>query len=809
MSQILSDVRFASRTLRAKPAFALVALASLALGIGANTAIFSIVESALLRGLPFKDSDRLVYIGDHQPCCESVSLSAGEYLDYRHQTRTFEDLAAYTGQSLTLTGGENAEDLTGRVVTTNFFEVLGAHAERGRLISSRIDVPGPNERVAVISNGLWKTRFGSDETVIGRDLTLNGSAFKVIGVLAPHEEYPADAQVWISPRGAVPEFREDVNFLANTGAMYGTHWLTVVGRLKPGVHLPTARAEMRTIAARIDAAHDEPNHWAVLVPLQGLLVRNVRPALALLGTAVVVILLIACANTAGLMLARGAGRTRELSIRIAIGAGRWEVTRLLLVESLLLAAAGGICGACVAYVALHLLHLYSPYHLPPALAPALNAPVLAFCLLASIVAALITGVGPSLNAAHVDINEGLKESSKGTAGIAVQRLRRILVGGEIALSVLLLAGALLLIRSFSKLIDVDPGFHPSQVMTAQLSLPPSHYVTAEKTRQFWNDLLAKVQLLPGLDSAALASDIPLNGVNMGSEFEVQGHPAGPKQKVAYSNEIFVSPGLVGTLGIPLLNGRDFTSRDQAGSAHVVLVNQTLVRRFFPHEDAIGKHIRIGSSGPWDTIVGVVGNVKWESLDAEATLDTYRPMAQSQIISAAVVARTRAGVQLQLGDLQSVVRSLDRDVPVSDFKPAASYLDHSIERQRFLLALLGSFSGIAILLSAVGLYAVLAYSVQQRRREIGVRLAVGATQANVLSMVLRDALAITAVGVGIGILAAFWSSALLKSMLFGITDTDIVSYIGSVLLIVSVAIAASLVPAIRAARVDPVSALRYE
>ncbi len=810
MSHIGSDLRFASRTLRAKPVFSAVAIASLALGIGANTAIFSIVESALLRSLPFRNPDRLVRIGDRQPCCESVSLSPGEYLDYKHQSKTFQDIAAFSWQTVTLTGGAEAQNLKGRSVTTNFFDVLGAHAEIGRLISPSLDKPGSTNRVAVISDALWRSRFGADPNIVGPVITLSGQSFSVVGVLAAHEEYPPDVQIWISPRVAVPEFVEPALQGMTISETYGNHWLIGIGRLKPGVPLPRARAELRTIADRIDAAHDESGHWAVLMPLQTSLVYSIRPALAVLGTAVVVLLLIACANLIGLMLARANGRTRELAIRVAIGANRWELTRLLLSESFILSTAGGLFGIGIAFGALGLLHHYSPYKLPAALAPTLNSEVLIFCIAVTFLSALITGFLPGLSAGRIDVNEGLKEAGKGSASLGTQRLRRVLVTGEIALSVILLIGAFLFIRSFSNLLAVDPGFKAAGLTTAQLSLPPSRYVKPQQITDFWNRLLVRVRALPGVESAGISSDIPLTGVNSGGDFEVEGHPVKSKDKAPYSSHLYVSPETIGTLHIPLLSGRDFSPRDLHNSLPVVIVNKTFADRFFPGQNAVGKRLRPGSDTPWETIVGVVGNVKWDGLSAAPSLDVYRSYAQALLsANAALIVRTKNGTSLPAVDLEAAVRGLDKDVPLSQVKSLTSYVDESLGQRRFLLGLLTAFSALAMGLAAIGLYAILAYSVQQRRREIGIRVAVGAGKADVLWMILRECLAIATLGVFAGIVAALWSSTLLKSMLFGISETDPMAYLSAVLLIVSVALAASLIPAIRAARVDPVSALRYE
>lgn len=810
MSPIWSDLRFAWRALKAKPVFTITAAASLALGIGANTAIFSVIDSALLRSLPFRDPDRLVYISDHQPWWESVSISPGEYLDYKRQTKTFQDIAALAQQNLTLTGVAEVQALRSRAVTTNFFDVLGAHAEVGRLFSPAIDKPRSGPRVAVISDALWRAQFAADRNIIGRDILLDNRPFEVVGVLVPHEEYPSDVQVWVSPRVEIPEFREGILNEMNIAQHYSRHWLDVIGRLKPGVSVAAARAELRTIAARIDATHNEPGHWAVLVPLQGALVNQIRPALAVLAVAVFVLLLIACANIAGLLLSRAASRTRELAVRVAVGASRWQITRLLLSESLLIAALGGACGIAIGYAALHLLRLYSPYELPAALAPQIDVPVLAFCFAASLGCALIVGIAPALNAARVDVNESLKESSKGSIGRTTHRFRRALVIGEITLSIVLLVGALLLVRSFSKLLDVNAGFSSSRTVTAEINLPEPQYSRPEQIVNFWKQLLARVQALPGAESSGLLSDIPLTGINSGGVFELEGRPVASKDKAPYSYHVQVTPNTIETLHIPLLAGRDFTDRDQANTLPVVMVNQTFVQRFFPHENPIGKRLRMAAEhAPWETIIGVVGNVKWEGLDAKPSLDVYRTYFQTGSEWANIVLRARPGSSIQLADVEAAAHAVDANVPISHFRSLDAYIDKWLGQRRFILGLLTTFSALAILLAAIGLYAVLAYSVEQRRQEFGIRVAIGANHSDVLWLVVNDCLTIAGVGVVLGIFAAFWSSAFLKSMLFGISDTDFFAYSISVLLIFSVAVAAALVPALRAARIDPITALRYE
>ncbi len=810
MPSIWSDLQFASRTLRSKPVFTAVAVASLALGIGANTAIFSIVESALLRGLPFRDADQLVFVRDHQPCCEMASISPGEYLDYQKQTKTLSALAAFAGQQVTLTGRSEAQKLRAASVTTNYFEVLGARPEMGRLISSNIDKPGADTRVAVLSDAIWRSVFGSDSHILGRDILLNGNSFRVVGVLGPKQEYPANTQVWISPRLVVPEYEEgQITAVTDIAQQYGNHWLAGLGRIRPGFTLSQAGAELRTIAASIGAQHpDEKDHHAVLFELQDTMVRNVRPALFVLLAAVVLLLLIACANLAGLLLARATGRTRELAVRVSLGATRWRITRLLLTESLLLALAGGALGIALAETGLRAMARYSPYDLPAALAPELNLPVLAFCLGITLLSALISGLMPALHSTQVDVNDALKEGSKGSVSNRTRRIRQTLVIAETAVSVTLLIASGLLIRSFSKLISVDPGFDPKNVLTARLSLPGNRYSPAQADA-YWDNLLPKLNALPGVQAAGLLTYMPFTGEDSGSYVEIEGRPLQGKQPGIYVNEFGISPRSFEVLHIPLIQGRNISERDTAKALPVAVINKRFADTVFLHQNPIGKRFKGASVEGWITVVGVVGDVKHDSLDEKPELEMYFNYPQFGVSQTGVVLRSDQNTMAIAGELRSVVRSIDSDVPLADVKPMLDYVGQSLIARRFLLGLLITFSALAALLAGIGLYALLAFSVQQRKQEIGIRVALGASYPDVLWMIFRESLTIAVIGITAGLLGAVWSSSVLRSMLYGVTNTDAISYVAAMSLILAVAVAASLVPALRAARVDPVTALRYE
>lgn len=799
------DLSFAWRSLRAKPLLAVIAVVSLALGIGANTAIFSIVESSLLRGLPYKNADKLVSAQVSMPEMGDVDFSPGEFLDYQRETHALAGLAVFTHVPLTLTGQADAREFAGMVVTTNFFDVLGATAERGRLISPKIDKPSAETRVAVISDSVWRSAFGSDPKIVGRDLTLSGKPFRIVGVLSPKQDYPNGYQIWVSPRLAVPQQGQGEDFQQLSEA-YGQHWLGAIARVKPAFTLKQAQAEAAVIFKNINAQHPIAKHDAcVLHPLQDTMVSRLRPALWVLLGAVILLLLIACANLAGLLLARATGRTREIAVRLALGAGRGEILRLMLSESLLLALGGGVCGVILAAAGLQLITYYSPYQLPAALAPELNLPVLSFCVFAALLSAVLSGLVPALYSSKTDMNAGLKEGAKGTASRNTQRLRTLMTSGEIALSLVLLIGAGLLIHSFAKLISVDPGFQPSHAMTARLALPDTRYQTDAQRTAFWNQLLSRMSAMPGVKAAGLLTSFPFSGALDSSLIRVEGQHLASHTDGMPVLEFGVSPRTMQALEVPLLAGRFINDKDTADAPPVNVISKRFAEIAFPNENPIGKRfIGIGMPG-WITVVGVVGDVTFDDLSETPEAACYYSYRQFAPRSSGLVLRGSPS----MNDLRRVVRSLDPNIPLTQVRPLGDYLSHSLASRKFLLGLLTAFSGLAILLAAIGLYAVLAYSVQQRRQEIGIRVALGATNSDVLWMILRECLTIAIIGTAVGLVGAAWATSLLKSMLYGITTTDLTSYAAAVVLILTAALAAALDPAIHATRIDPVTALRYE
>ncbi len=799
-----SDLRFASRTLRAKPVFTAIAVASLALGIGANTAIFSVVESALLRELPYDHADRLVIMRDHQPMFPGASVSPGEFLDYQRQSKTLSGLAAFTWQELTLTGSGEPRLLHAASATPNYFEVLGAHAERGRLFSAKTDKTG-DDRLAVLSDATWRGVFGADPGIVGRGIHLNGKLFRVVGVLRANEGYSAEIQVWVTPRFMVPEFLEDQHATdSGIAGTYGNHWLRGVGRMRPNVTLAETRAELNMIAKRIGAAHsDSRDHYAIISAFHENLVGKIQPALLVLLGAVVLLLLIACANLAGLLLARSTARTRELAVRAALGATRWQIVRLLLAESLLLAIAGGALGVFLAQEGLRMLATYSPYDLPSSLAPRMDWQVLTFCVAATLLSALLSGLVPAIRSAQVDVQQGLKESSKGSASAGANNLRRLLVTTEIALAVVLLSGASLLIHSFTKLLDVNPGFDARNVMTARISLPLSRY-SHDASNIFWPNLLRKISALPDVDSAAIQTMLPMSGAESGSDIKPEGSDKG-----FYSDQMGVSPELFKALRIPMVAGRTFDGHEAENSPAVAVVSRSFAQSLFPGQNAVGRKFKGGPADGISTIIGVVGDVKSNGLNEPAPLMMYYNHPQYGVDSASVVIRTRGNSDSVIAELRRVLHSLDPLLPLSEVQPLSDYVGDSLASRRFLLGLLTAFSLLAIVLAGIGLYGVLAFSVEQRTREIGIRVALGAERRQVLRLILGECSLVALAGLGTGLLAAFFASSLLKNLLYGVTGADFLSYFSAVILVLGIAGLASFLPAVRAARVDPVTALRYE
>jgi putative ABC transport system permease protein len=792
--------------LRSRPGFTAVAVMTLALGIGANTAIFSVVNAVLLRPLPYEHSERLVRVmhTEARRGLTGQSHSFPNFADLRAQNDVFEAVTAYHELDGTMIWNGEPERISGLGVSADFFKVLGTNAQLGRAFLPADEQPG-GAPIVVISHGLWQHRFASDPQMIGRDITLNGKSKTVIGVLPAGFQFPF-----------VNEFPEYFTPLDPKGEMEvqrGANYLRVIGRLKERVEIERAEAAMRTIAARLEQQYPEENtgQSISLASAHEEMVGGLRPTLYVLLGAVGFVLLIACANVANLQLARAAGRERETAIRVALGAGRGRVIRQLLTESLLLSILGGALGLLLAVWGGGLVFAVVPDDVPHINEAGLDRAVLGFTTVASVLTGIIFGLAPALHASRIDLNEGLKESGRGTTeGRRGHRLRSLLIISEVALSLVLLVGAGLLIKSFLYLRNTDPGFNSQRVLTASVSLPSAKYPNDEQVVGFYRQLIERVSHLPGVEAASAILGLPFGDKFISTSFTIAGQPdPGPGARPIAAG-VILTPEYFRALNIPIAKGRVFTERDTAEAPKVLLINETLQRRFFPGEDPLGKYLNLGLNDIHGMIVGVVGDVRQRRLDREVEPTYYVPYQQVPINSMSLAVRTKTDDPMSLvSAVRAVVQELDKDLPLFEVHPMESLVADSIARQRFSMTLLAAFAGLALVLAAVGIFSVMSFLVAQRTHEIGVRMALGALTRDVLKLVMMHGMKLTLVGVSVGLGAAFGLTRLMSSLLFGVSATDPMTFVGVAVVLVSVALLACWVPARRATRVDPMVALRYE
>jgi putative ABC transport system permease protein len=808
MLMLWQDIRYGLRMLAKSPGFTAVVVLTLALGIGANTAIFSVVSAVLLQPLPFPQPEQLVGLqrSDLRTGEQVRAQSYPDFVDLRAQSKSLEAAAAHDESTATMTGMGDPIHLNMGIFSADMFNVLRVPPILGREFTAEEDKPGTH--VAVLSYRLWKTRFGGDAKVMNKQIVLDGTPYTVAGVMPAEFQFPLDSQpmdLWTTM--AVEG--------AESQAARGSHFLGVIGRLKSGTTLAAANAETAEISSRLGKQYQDTNsHWRMaLQPEIQELVGDVRPALLMVLGAVGFLLLIACANAANLLLARAAGRQREMAIRASLGAGKGRILGQLLTESVLLALAGGALGLLLAIWGTAALANLPSLGIPRLASAGVDARALAFTLVVSLLTGILFGLAPALHASRFNLFRSLKEGGRtATDGIGRSRLRALLVISQVSLAVVLLIGASLLIESMFHLLHQSPGFDPQGVMAFNLDLPDSRYGKPEQSADFFRDLLARIRAVPGVKDASGVLPLPLSGDAMRTSFEIEGKP------VAKSDQPSTHIRAVGldyfqTMRIPLLAGREFDARDDRHAPHVIVINQTLARRFFPNESPIGKHMKPGmSSGKTDTmceIVGVVGDVKHRRLWLPDDPESYLPYDQDPIGGMSIVVRSAADPMTLLPALRTQVHALDPELPLYKAQRMEDYLADSVAQRRFISLLCSIFAGAGLLLAVVGLFGVISYSVARRTHEIGVRVTVGAAKTDILRLILGEGMGITLVGVGVGLLGAVGLSRVVKSQLFGISATDPMTFLGVVVTLSLVALAACYLPARRAARVDPMVALRYE
>ena len=810
MSTLSQDIRYGVRMLTQKPGFTLAAVLALALGIGANSAIFSVVNAVLLRSLPYEEPNQLTMVlsTKRQDSRLSGSASYLDFVDWSNQNQVFERMAAFRNSGYTLTGTGEPERINGARASASFFPLLRVQAFLGRTFLPEED-KGKGERVVLLSHGLWQRRFGGDPNIVGQSLTLNANNYTVVGVLPEGFTFPIEvekADMW-TPLALDGELLEQ----------RGAHYLKVVARLKPGVSSQTAQAEMTTIASRLEEQYpeDNTNRIVTIFPLYEQLVGGIRTALwALLG-AVGFVLLIACSNVANLLLARAASRQKEIAVRMALGASRSRIVRQLITESLLLALMGGGAGLLLALWGVESLIALGPADLPRLSGVSVDGWVLSFTFLISIITGVVFGLAPALKASKPDLNEALKEGSRGsTEGFSGRRLRNLLVVSEMALALVLLIGAGLLIRSFLRLQQINPGFDPSNVLMVQVELPESKYKDSSQVSTFFEQAIERIKALPGVESAGGVTTPPLGGSNMRTSFSVENRPAPPPGQEPLAHYRAITPDYFRALRIPILRGQGFSENYRKDSPGRIIINETMANRFWPGEDPIGQRISIGMAvddnepTKWE-IIGIVGDVRHAALDVEPLPEMYTPHSQQSWSFLTLVVRSSSDPMALAGPVRNEILAVDKDQPVSNIRSMESLVSASVAQPRFYLLLFGIFAALALILAAVGIYGVLSYSVTQRMHEIGIRLALGAKPSDVVKLVVGQGMILAIIGVGIGLIVAFILTRLMSSLLYKVSATDPVTFAALALLLVAVALLASYIPARRATKVDPMIALRYE
>lgn len=810
---LLQDLRYGVRMIGKNPGFAFIAVLTLALGIGANTAIFSVINGVLLKPLPYKEPQQLVRIFESHERRPRFPMSPPNFQDYREQNSTLEAMAIYTREDLELSMDDKPERLAAMHITAGFFELLGIQPLLGREFNRDEELLA-NSRVVVLSHNLWQRRFAGDPQIVGKAITLSGRPYTIIGVMPAGVQH-VGGDYRSLPHGESVDVWWPMALTSEDWRNVRGHFTNAIGRLKPGVTLAQAAADFNVVAERLEQNYVESNKgWRIVLrPLHEDIVGQARTTLWILLGAVVFVLLVACANVANLTLVKATVREREIALRAALGANRGRIIRQLLTESMLLSVLGGAAGLVLAALALKVLLLLAPAQLPRLQAISIDGRIFAFTTMISLLTGLIFGLAPALQSMKVNLNELLKEGGRSaTGGITKRRVRDALVVAEVALALILLIGAGLLLRSFVKLQQTDPGFESSGVLTMTLSMPRARYPKEEQVMDFYQRLTESVKALPGVRAAGLSSDLPWTGYDENSGFNIEGKDLPPGQSPA-GRYHFVSADYFRAIGVPLLAGRFFNASDTAQAPYRILINQSLANRYWPDEEAVGKRITFRdepkSDKDWFTVVGVVGDVKDYPYSLAAEPAFYWPVTQYSHNEMTLAVRTDGDPMGLIAAIRDRVSDLDKDLALADVKKLDMISAAAIAGQRFTLLLTSLFAFTALTLAAIGIYGVMSYLVTQRTHEIGIRMALGAQVADVFKLVLRQGLILMLTGVGLGLGGAFALTRVLSSLLFGVSSTDPVTFIAVPLILAATALVACCIPARRAMRVDPIVALRYE
>ena len=808
---MIQDLRYAVRVLFKSKALTAVALLTLALGIGVNSAIFSVVNAIVLRPLPYPNSQRLMVIWGnlHKPGLEEIEISALELRDFQQQCKAFEHIGAYSTEGLNLTGGDQPERLRGAAISANLFSALGVRPHAGRNIAAEEDRYG-NDRVAVVSHSLWQRRFGGDPGIINSTIQLDGRSVSVVGVMPADFHFPdRETEIWI-PLAFTPDLLEEDN--------RGSHFLNVIARLKPGVTTAQAQADLNTVTSRLATEHASTYRGGFSTTVRSLheeLVGDLRRAMLVLLGAVGLVLLIACANVAHLRLASATSRYREFAIRAALGAGRGRVVRQFLTESVLLSLIGGAVGLALAVWVVRVLVLLMPKDTPRLEEIKLDYRVVLFTLGTSLLTGIVFGLAPAFQAARTNLNDVLKEAGRSGGDTSRRlRLRNLLVVSEFALSLVLLIGAGLMVKSLLRLQEVKPGFEPANLLTMRIALPPTKYENFNQSHAFFQQLFDRLEARPDVESVGAINSLPFGGGGGDRSFSIEDQPTPAGHSRPDEQVRFVSPNYFHTMQIPLLSGRDFTRRDLPDTPPVAIVNSAFARKFWADGNAIGKRISFSTSNPkWYEIVGIVGNVKHRGLDIADSPELYIPAFQplfvdGNLLPMYVAVRTANSASLATA-MRGEVAAIDRDQPVSSLMTMEQRISDSVAPRRFNMFILGLFAALALVLAAIGIYGIMAFSVVQRTHEIGVRMALGASASDVLKLVLSNGFKLALIGIVVGLVAAFAATRVLSSLLYDVSATDPVIFIVDAMLLAVAALLACYIPARRATKVDPLVALRYE